>query len=321
MKKLMLSLSICVLLLISFVSSTFAFVVINKTVGVEEFDFSIEGQSGLLISLDGETFTQDISADELKKKISGSLEKFDSTQFTGVTLKHTEDKKIEYNAGQPVFVKDYIQDNLHTFTNANKNEDYISFDIWIKPDGTGMADTEYKISFTEKTGIRAEDYTTRLSNRLTTPDKIYESGEEITINPANAMRLGVLRHITEENRELTVYECTAKGTSAADLGSVAIEGGTGRNNPATNAMFTYYNNLHPLYPFISAAEADLEGFSEEIIQNDYVSEPLEILSYTESGYKVAHFTIIVWLEGWDADYFTSVPTSSIYVNLEFELTV
>lgn len=321
MKKLVLSLSMCVFLLISLVSSTFAFVVINKTVGVEEFDFSIEGQNGLLISLDGENFTQDISAEELKKKIAGSLEKFDSTLFTGVTLKHTEDKKIEYNAGQPVFVKDYLQDNRHTFIEADKNEDYISFDIWIRPDGTGTSDTEYKIKFTEKTGIRAEDYTAKLSNRLTTLDRLYESGEEITINPANAMRLGILRHITEDMRELTVYECAAKGTTALDLGSAAIEGGTGRNNPSANAMFTYYNNLHPLYPFTTAAEAGLEGFSEEITQTDYVSEPLESLPYTADGYKTAHFTVILWLEGWDADYFTSVPTSSIYVNLEFELAV
>ena len=56
--KLSLSILAVVFTLVSFVTSTFAFVIMNSTVAVS-LDFNIEGYEGLGVSLDGTSFTQD----------------------------------------------------------------------------------------------------------------------------------------------------------------------------------------------------------------------------------------------------------------------
>lgn len=114
MRKLVISLLTTALLLISFVTSTFAFIVISVETAVE-FDFNIEGYDGLLISLDGTNYQQDISSKQLKEHIAGSEEEFDNLLFTGVTLKHDASKKIELDANnKALFVKDSIDGTVHT---------------------------------------------------------------------------------------------------------------------------------------------------------------------------------------------------------------
>lgn len=312
MRKLVISLLTTALLLISFVTSTFAFIVISVETAVE-FDFNIEGYDGLLISLDGTNYQQDISSKQLKEHIAGSEEAFDNLLFTGVTLKHDASKKIELDANnKALFVKDSIDGTVHTYADAVANSDYLVFDLWLKAEISDSTRPSFDLKLTDKTGIDAEDYTVKLDNKLSTQTQDYASGDEITVNPANSMRLGL-----SNNGVFTTYECNASAARAADLGSVAIEGGTGINDPAKNAMYTYYNNLHILTPFTQASESDLEGFSD--VKNSYTADVVDTFDYGTDSYNVIKLTAYIWLEGWDADYLATIPTSNISVDLCFEI--
>lgn len=317
-RKLVLSLIMVCACIISIVSSTFAFIVINTDTPVEEFEFNIEGQSGIQISIDGKNFSQDITAKQVKEAVSGSVDAFDKTMFTGVTLKHDANKKIEMVDNNPVFVKDNLDENKnHIMVDATKNKDYISFDLWLRIDNTTSDKSDYNIKFTDNTWIKADDYSTALVNTLTTQDKTYTAGDVIKVNPANSMRLGVVKH-QDSSDLVNVYEVEAK-SGASDLGSVAIEGGTGKNDPSKNAMYTYYNSLHPLYPFTKASDDGLEGFSSGVIKNDYTIDAIDSFKYVNEDYNDIHLTILIWLEGWDADYISSLPASRVSVSLEFEM--
>lgn len=312
MRKLVISLISVALLLVSFVTSTFAFIVISVETTVE-FDFNIEGYDGLLISLDGTNFQQDITSKQLKEYIAGSEEDFDKLMFTGVTLKHDASKKIELDANnKALFVKDSIDGTSHTYVDAIANVDYIAFDIWLKAEISDSTHPSFNLMMTDETQIDSNDYFVKLRNSLSTQDKDYVSDEEIKVNPANSMRLGFIN-----NGAFTTYECNAPAGKADDLGSVAIEGGTGVNDPAKNAMYTYYNNIHALTPFNQAAEADLEGFSN--VKNSYTQDVVDTFTYGADSYNVVKLTAYIWLEGWDADYLATIPTSNISVNLCFKI--
>ena len=322
-RKLVLSLIMVCACIISIVSSTFAFIVINRTTGVEEFDFNVNTDHGILLSLDGKNFVSDITSEQLKEKIASSVEAFDKTLFTGVTLEQDSNNKINYVDNYPTFVKDHLNDSKnHEMISANKNVDYISFDLWVKLEDMSDAKPSYNLRLTDKTGFNADDRTEFLNNNLVAWDRDnnvdvkYTSKDTVTFNPANAMRLGLVNHLDNQN-EITIYEVPVKD-KAKDLGSYAIEGGTGIYNPANNAMFTYYNNIHPLYPFNSAA-VDGEAYDEGIHEYNYSSKIIDTFEYSNNEYNVVHLTILIWLDGWDADYFTVLPVNKIHVNLELTI--
>lgn len=312
MRKLVISILTAALLAISFITSTFAFIVISVETGIDEFDLNIEGYDGLLLSTDGINFQQDITSKEFKELIAGSETHFDELTFSGVTLKHDSAKNISFDNNVAQFSKDNIQDGTHQFIDAIANEDYIVFDLWLKLESNDKTNPNYNLKMTDNTVIDSEDYNITLNNELSTLDRDYSANEQLTINPANSMRLGL-----SKNNTFTTYECNAPNNRAQDLGSAAIENGIGENDPTKNAMYTYYNNIHPLHPFTQAADEGLEGFSN--IEQSYSENSIDTFTYSTDGYNVIKLTVYIWLEGWDADYLATIPTSKISVNLEFEI--
>ena len=250
-------------LLITLASTTYAFIVLNDEAKVSEVDFEIESQDGLLLSLDGKNFYQDLSYDMIAKAIieaqGGTYTKdtdniLDNFSLSGVSL-DTEGSAIKLTDGKPSFVKDSLVSGVdpegindiyysHQYVEADKNS-YITFDIWAKVMTNGVKEDEmkdYELFFSSRTEITGEVSTVSLVNSLTTQDKEYEAGEELEVNIVNAMRIAVVN-----SSVVTVFE------PYQGLGSAAVEGASGANNPETNAMYTYYNNTHPLSPFASAA--------------------------------------------------------------------
>ena len=92
--KLILSGIASLALAVSLTATTFAYVLIGNNVVVEEFDFEVQGQEGLLISLDGENFSQAITSEQLKIKIADSVEEFDKNRIIGTTVKHKSGKAV-----------------------------------------------------------------------------------------------------------------------------------------------------------------------------------------------------------------------------------
>ena len=128
------------------VSTTYAFVVLNDEVKVEEFNFNLETDAGLLISLDGINYSQDITASQIQNVISNNTGvDYNNAKYKGVTLSQT-DGKIDFDSnGYPLFVKDKlielptpIGDRYynHGYQNASNN-DYIMFDLYFKEGETG----------------------------------------------------------------------------------------------------------------------------------------------------------------------------------------
>lgn len=348
--KLVLSGAASLALAVSLTATTFAYVLIGNNVIVEEFSFDVEGQEGLLISLDGENYSQDITSEQLKTFIAGSVEDFNKRKLTGTTVKH--------NAGSAVYEGNYLsfekeQINYidasdtyeRSYVGAIPNEDYLAFDLYFQALNTQTSATNFNLSFGEKTYIKSIQDDVKLLNgfRTWTYDdnlgyyvkKDYQSGDTVTQNVSNAMRMAIYN--ADEVNPLSVYEVT----DDKDLGSAAINGKTdAKHDPYASIMINYYNSIFPRYPFVKTdddtkkdslgntlpgilgaedgeAFNTIDGFGTKNGE-DFIGKKVGTFTTTDT----LHIVVYIWLEGWDADFLlgTSLDGSKLSCGLEFNLT-
>ena len=177
-RKLVLSSIMCATTALTAVSSTFAFVSLQTEAKVSEFSFNIENQEGLLISLDGTHFSQDLSYNQItgqildnafgaSARVNGALVKtMDDLALTGVTLAqssgHIDMTEERINAAgvneyYPKFVKDSLKlgtdptglNNIwydHEMIDTQAG-DYIQFDLWFKMATNGTETGKYELKF------------------------------------------------------------------------------------------------------------------------------------------------------------------------------
>lgn len=303
---------------VSLTASTFAYVIIGNSVEVADFYFDIESQEGLLVSLDGINYQQDITSDQLKSYIADSVDDFNKKTFIGVTPLQ-EDGKIKYDGENVMFGYDNASEayRIHDYHDAIANDNYIKFDLWFKVLSPTTTTSNFGLVLGEKTNIESITEDIELTNTFSVGSNTYHSGDKVTQSVKNAIRLGLYNR-DNTNGEFRIFEVTDDN----DLGTTAIEGRTDSHAPSSNIMYNYYNVIHPLYPFTKGADDgeayDTVGQYGTLVNNVWNGE--HVSYFKEDG--VAKVTVYLWLEGWDADYLlgTSVAGSEIKATLEFALT-
>lgn len=346
----------------SLVTTTYAFVTLNTEATISEFGFDIVDQEGLLLSVDGERFYQDLDASLIRGAIlaNNTATDYDEIKLTGITLGGRDDVSDPYQEGKYLknytnaynladkkysFIKDKVTwldkyntadqaaitaarsnptiDNLfndndrvgiHSYEEATDG-DYIFFDLWLRVVNTSGNNPTYKLKFSNRTSIEGTQQDVQLYNSLTTQDGTFDAPATKEFNPADAMRLGLNVLETGNVNKLMVYEPNT------GYGSYAIEGSTDNNtNPAKNAMYTYYNNLNPLTPFVKGVSDNgqlttLKNNASNQINDEEIAE----FKYENGNYNVVKLSVMVWLEGWDADYVVGINNNNIMVKLGFEI--
>lgn len=355
-RKLILSIGTATMTAACLTTSTYAWFARNGDAIVEEMDLNLETGSGLLVSLDGINFSQDITFEMIKAKIEENTgQEYDKLKFKPVTLKHDDNGKVLFNTSNyPVFEKDKLEYqelpgkdyiNKHAFEDAQVG-DYLQFDIWFRLESNDQKSGNWDLFFSKtrsnnldengnilddelKTGIVGKTITTKLNNNMTTLDHEYHHDEYVTFRPVDAMRMGV-----RSNNYFRIYE------PKVGLGSAAIPGADpdGVHSFTKNAMISYYNNLYPKAPFkeadfVNKYNESYEGFNTVSDSPDgtscYTLERLHKFDYAndiENHYEDVKLTFVMWLEGWDADYFDGIDSADDYdpskfkVNLNFIVT-
>lgn len=231
------------------------------------------------------------------------------------------------------FDKDITFDNdkyRHESNISNKNDEedarYITFDLYFRLTTEGSTSSsnfseQYKLKFLDRNEnspsnarefITAKDSKVKLQNSFTGYQngevKTFTAGDEINVNVANAMRLGVQGGAIDG---LKVYE----RTNDLDLGSTALYSPSDlKHNPAYNAMYNYYNALFPKYPLQGGKQTDVET------DDNYFDDTLGIFQYNyeEEKYNDIKLTFYIWLEGWDADYLYGIDKDGRKVSLYLE---
>ncbi len=309
-RKLILSLILLAATAVTFASTTFAFVFIQRQTEIDEFDVKLECEESLLISIDGVNFVSTITKEEIKKHIAGSVEEFDKRKYNPVTPQSTAENKIAFDENGNVLF-DIQSEN--GFVQAS-DKAYIKFDVWFKPVSSEASKTNYALKLSEETYFKSEVVDVELMNKLTSGEVNYNAGDTITIDTSNAMRVGAVKE--DAANEMLIYELP----NDKNLGSAAIEGREDDlHNKNKNAMFTYYNSMFPEDPFEEAAP-DSDAY--KTIDCDDQKNVLATFTPNSKGeYDAKKVTVYIWLEGWDADYFFGIPNlgKNISVKLVFKM--
>ena len=127
-RKLIMAVTAAATAAITLGTSTYAWFSRNSNVWVEETNFQIESYDGLLISLDGENFSQDVSADDLMKYVTGKTdteearEAYKELRFNGNTIKSNQDGTISRDdtSNEIKFVHDAVNYEENKYSNLIK---------------------------------------------------------------------------------------------------------------------------------------------------------------------------------------------------------
>lgn len=229
---------------------------------------------------------------------------------------------------------------VHSYEKASL-DDYIFFDLWLRVVQNGTFTNAsgdayhptYQLRFSDRTTIEGNDQEVLLYNSLNTKNSTYTSGQKITVNTADAIRLGVNilgdsatnTDTNPSNPTYTLANSLKVYEPNVGLGSAAIEGATDDDhNPSKNAMYTYYNNINPLRPYVAGVDntdnhlTTISSFRDDTQATDDVLAEFK-WDNAKNGYNVVKMSVMVWMEGWDADYIVGVQNSAISVKLGFEI--
>ena len=319
-RKLLLSIIMLGLTVITVTSTTLAWFANNQTAWVDEFELEIENVEGLLISVDGENFYSSVSNEELIKAIVAKKKNVDIKDLDLADAK----KEIEKIRLSSITTKDLnkfltidnkVVNNYYQLKDASK-ESYIEFDLYFRIVADEIATESKVLSIAPDSYIKSEARAVKLVNELRSKGVTYHSGESIAVNPADAIRVGIKVH--DEDNTALIYEPNL------GLGSYAIEGVDPSDedyninyDPNENAMLTYFNNMN------SSKMAPISEDEKEFYMNTKKFDDNTIISNFDvkednTGYKDIKLTVYVWLEGYDADYFLGISVKNISMLLNFE---
>lgn len=293
------SLSIVVIALTTSVYAWFSLTSINF---IEDIEFEADGNDGLTISLDGETYGKSIPSDTIREMF-GRV-----PRLTTVTTTNN----IDFTNGPPYW------------DSSRRQNDYISLDIHFRL----VSDLENEMShqryvyFTDRVNVPYGDdrpggtYATSRGITWMAPigyqgiNGFVEDGTVETYYAANALRIGVYN--PDENINF-IYDVSENPLHGYGLPFGAND---------------YYRLVspHPL-PMLRPIDEGLmiyELTDFNPMQNDIAMDQRSLVSKLELISSVdgittyeGHATINIWLEGWDADCIDAVIRDQMLIQLRF----
>jgi len=318
-RKLMISILTVVLSISALGTTTFAWFTLTNVATVESFSANIVSETGIEVSLDGETWYNSLTEAMIQEYIT---EKYGTFAFNHITSADGQIMRSLGTASLPNVTAGSGHLELILFFRSENVQQL----AWTAASlgGTGLI-WRADVDFTDSKG---EDVL---------------AGTDVSLSPADAMRISVLSPVdvalTVDPLTPVVYENPSSGTNTVlggltgvDLsnGGVGADGGlnyyyvkTGGNLPFGTDSVTVVGTetaitSDPDNPFI-VLNLNATNGDPVVYPNDtyYFTETLgKTVNYnaTYGGYLV----INIWFEGYDAEAFNSLLGGEIIVGLEFK---
>ena len=342
-KKIFLAGLAVLLLLITAVSTTFAWFSLNDAAWVDDFDLEIYSTDKLLIKNDVSSYKQMLTTSDIVDAINSDRESGQITSLNEISLTsvHSIDG-INFFKLQPSY--DDMNRKSVSLVEADQNS-YLSFSLTFMVEASeheGQVHPTYNLKFSEneesegvkKTSFTSNNQTIKLVNELSTKNGVMFKDESLIVNPVNALRLSVVQTSKSANQNNGyIYEIT----DSNDLGSYAcsdvilaeIDRFDVKYSKTYNAAYTYYNSinndiLNPLGYYYD--EKDRESSMEYVnnlfnkLRYDF-SDSIAKFTYNQEtkSYNEVTIKLGLWLEGFDADNLIGLDVSKIKCLLSFTL--
>lgn len=341
-KKIILAGFSVLLLLITTVTTTFAWFSLNDTVWVDDMELEIYNADSLLVKHESGNYKQMLTNNDIVEAINDERELGDQiSKLDDISL-----SEVFSSNGSDFYklVPSYDDMNRKTisFDKADLNS-YIQFRLTFKVETSMNASVHptYYLMLSDtdsdeglkKTSFTSDNQTLKLLNSLVTQDKEYVMDDSITVNPVNALRLSIKGDSASKQSADYIYDLAGED----DLGSYAIDERIlehleivdQKYNSSKNAGFTYYNNinnniLNPLGYFSDDEEKveQVENISGLFTRLKYdFTDSLGVFEYNQDtqNYNEVTLVISIWIEGFDADNLIGLDSSIIKCLLSFRL--
>lgn len=321
-RKIVLASCAVLMLLLTTVSTTFAWFSLNESAWLEGMELEVNNMDNLLITSDYDTdtakmkFKQYLTAEDIVAAINQKRD--DSNKITGLSdiklAPVTTTNGVDFS--QTVVSYDAMNKQTLGFETADLNS-YISMRISFIVENNGTEKPDFDLVFAieeddvtdiAKTTFAAEDQTITLVNDLVNGDTPMKPEENLVVNPVNALRMAVTNISDNVVHIYNIGKSTKTNANAGkNLGDLADSA-----NADKNAMFTYYNNIN---------NADLPVMGDmdsSVVQHDELDQVLgTFTTVTDTQYTVVTLDIVIWIEGYDADSIIGLDTTAITMLLTF----
>ena len=347
-KKILLAGLAVLLLLITTVSTTFAWFSLNDAAWIDDFDLEIRSTDKLLVRHEKGAYKQMLTTDDIVKAINNERESNEIENLNDISLTsvHSLDG-VNFYKLEPSY--DEMNRQSVNLVKADLNS-YITFDIVFTVESKqaeGQVHPVYKLKFSQneesegvkKTNFTSDNQTIKLINQLITSAGVMNMDDSLIVNPVNALRVSIKSDskTASQNQKIDyIYEITNQD----DLGSYAcydttleelnrINDSDKKYSHSINAAYTYYNKvnndtLKPLgyYETDDEKQKAVEYVEELLGKLKYdFNDSIGTFTYNQqsNGYNEVVVTLGIWLEGFDADNLIGLDVSKIKCLLSFTL--
>lgn len=350
-RKILFSILTCLLLVVCLSTSTYAWFQLNADAWVADFDLGFDTDEGILISVDGNHYSEGIANEKLMQALvkqaygynfnpSGKLENTEGNVVNTEELQKLFDK-IALN---PITSSDGLAFQTYYEEEVTATDlEYYSLEVYIKMGGATPNGPDIPIYFTNidneepidpkeemihKTFIKSTPVDYLYRNDFISYDKIsfeaihhspklVANEESVLENPTievNAM--DALRFSTYANENIKVYEPSlGLGSYATDYDSdqEGNDKSLAKYDAKKNAGFTLLN-ASLATKLIPLPYAKLPP----VIYENYDTDEAQTLCLLKSEEQyTAKIKFNIWIEGYDADCFNGIGGSKIAMNFAF----
>lgn len=358
-KKFMISIMAIVLTLVALGASTYAWFSLQKVNSVGQIEMTVGGSEGLEISLDGvhwyDNLTSDVINDYIDELVTAGLDLKDVTTLDGLHFSKREERGDSFEEAK--FNKDYLaltfyfrvtassMDGVYlvdkktetTFgeffdgTHADiKDEDNNSIGSWITSEGVmWKSDAIFQNESSETINYEtaAKKYYASEAARLAfIPHTIandfcsysVENGLVYNVNPDLASVLLTEVEVSAVAPSgTTLFDFTASPTRGYGYAYGAIKYYNAKN-PRHQIAPLEATDPTPTYK-TSLSDSGICGKEADTVKSQICVATEQTVGLGNTNQKIGAATMILWLEGWDADCFDAIFKDNIRVNLEFKL--
>jgi len=286
------------LLALTLGASTFAWISIARTSQIESITLIATLGDKLQISLDGETYYDELPKEEMINVFKGN-KLLDITTMDGKNFRHLRDEisvkpNSEYISVDFYFRTDSVRE--HVVYLANNISDSVIFDQYQPPEGT----------FIVSKGVK---YRSRF-DYLYDIDDIVQAHELRTYYISGAVRIST---ISEIDNEEVVKIFDLSGNEHRGFGKPY--GAYDYYRKSSIREITLPTETPPTIYKLS--EFDPNGpFSYD--DNSKLVVLDEVKEFDGKTYYTGKITMNIWIEGWDADLFDPVLEDRIKIQLQFK---
>lgn len=290
---------------------TYAWLSVSTTNTIDTLDLGAEGDNYLELSLDGISFNKTINS----KDLLGKLKRLDLTDVTS-------------NDGKTIFNRNG--------TVANANEDYISFDVWVRAkrfDKVYLVDNNINATYENLgsgTAVASRGINWKASNTfLYAPNDIVQAGEYRVYYGDDAVRLGLVE------RNVNGFYGVNDQRDESELATRIIDpsGDTARGYGEEYGQYDFWKKMRPdqiltipdvkpdtMYEFTTFREDNMNvAKNDNTIATNLFTSTQPYGDGENEFWKVGKFTVNIWLEGWDADCFDAIYDDLLRVQLSFQV--